>query len=456
MSSLATRASALHTRIRDGAWRHATAVAILAIAIVDIRLHEGVPLLWPLRLALVSAVGGTVLVLINSRPEALRRAMHDPLLKLTALYFGWAAVSAPLGIYASHSISNLRALLPTLLTQFLVLAVPTDRVSLHKILRGTVVAAALGGVLSFVVGRSSGDGRLSGVGSFDANDLAAIMALVVPIGLGMMSRARGAMTKVFYAGMVAMIVATMAATASRGGVIAIFVALAVFIAGQRGVRRFAFLVVAVIGAAATWSFASPMFKDRIGSMFSEGVNDYNYTAYAGRKQIWARGRGYVLNRPIAGVGFANFAVAEGRECVRRGIRGCKWSAPHNAYIQSAAELGVPGFLLFCTVLVGFGRVAFELWRAPRGRTPDGREPVHLPELLAALCGFAAAAYFLSFAYFFMLFGLGGMIGLARRIQLAERAEVPASPQAVPAGPAPARYARQAGRRGGLARLGPAA
>ena len=61
MSSLAARlpSSASH----DGAWRRATAVAILAIAVVDVRIHEGFPFLWPFRLALVSALGGTLLVL---------------------------------------------------------------------------------------------------------------------------------------------------------------------------------------------------------------------------------------------------------------------------------------------------------------------------------------------------------------------------------------------------------
>src|SRR5215207_1632612 len=182
----------------DGAWRRATAVAILAIAVVDIRLHEGVPFLWKFRLALVSAFGGTALILWKSRPEVVRRALRDPLLHVALMYLGWAAVSVPFGLWWGNSVNGLRAFIPAILTQFLILACATDRASLHKLLRGTVVAAAMCGILSFALGRQSGEGRLSGVGSFDANDLAAIMALTVPIALGMMARARDVMTKAFY------------------------------------------------------------------------------------------------------------------------------------------------------------------------------------------------------------------------------------------------------------------
>src|SRR6185295_7168359 len=131
--------------------------------------------------------------------------------------------------------------------------------------------------------------------------------------------------------------------------------------------------------------------------------DYNMTSDVGRVKIWKRGIGYMLDRPLFGVGMRNFQVAEGTISPRARLRdrgvGVWWGAAHNTYVQAGAELGVPGLLFF----LGMFATAFaSLRRAARNALrvrPAGSEVSRLAQsLMAALVGFAAGAVFLSLAY----------------------------------------------------------
>jgi O-antigen ligase len=169
----------------------------------------------------------------------------------------------------------------------------------------------------------------------------------------------------------------------------------------------ALMAVAVIGL---WNF-SPTFSARIDSIINvEG--DYNLTDETGRKAVWARGRGYIRENPLVGVGAGNFGVREGLYFQQEyfGQRGGKWSAAHNAYVQAYADLGLIGGSIFVALLIWGVIATLGLWRGVRGMAGL----VHRPEYLAALCAFIASSVFLSHAYYFPLLALLGIIAVARR------------------------------------------
>jgi putative inorganic carbon (HCO3(-)) transporter len=125
--------------------------------------------------------------------------------------------------------------------------------------------------------------------------------------------------------------------------------------------------------------------------------DYNQTAETGRLQIWSRGIGYMLQNPVLGLGPGNFQTAEGTlspmaERQQFGI-GVRWNAPHNSFVQVAAELGMPGVALYVAVIVS----AFRALR----RSADPLTPA----LIASLLGFVVGSFFLSLAYSEMLYTL---------------------------------------------------
>jgi O-antigen ligase len=123
------------------------------------------------------------------------------------------------------------------------------------------------------------------------------------------------------------------------------------------------------------------------------------TSSEGRWQLWERGIGYMVQRPVFGVGVGGFPTAEGRlsaasrEAQAHG-RGQKWSQPHNSFVEVGAELGVPGLLFFVAML----------WTAARGLR-QAADPGLAVALVAAMGAFAVGGFFLSLAYKEMLYTL---------------------------------------------------
>jgi O-antigen ligase len=170
-------------------------------------------------------------------------------------------------------------------------------------------------------------------------------------------------------------------------------------------------------------------------------DDYNTTAETGRKAVWRRGRGYIREKPLLGVGLGNFPIAEGQALEAANSRG-KWSAAHNAYVQAFAELGLPGGTLLILIIVSGSVVGVRFARGVR----FGDEIVTRPEYIASVASYSVSAIFLSHAYFSPYFALVGLIALADRA--AQFGATAASPHVgVTEVSAPI---RAAGERGGLA------
>lgn len=415
--------------------KHALAVAILTIATVGVRVHENIPLVHLVRPVVLAAYGGLFWLLTQSSAAMFRNATEDKAFKLILAYFGWAIVTAPFALWAGLAVQLTVICFPIVIMCLAVMLCRPDRETLDKCIIGLVVAVSLLG-LATVARRPAEGQRLSAEGTFDPNDLAAVAALCFPFALGLIARGsrKSRLLGIVAAGLCPFVVI---ATSSRGGTMAIVAGSLIFALGSRGNRRVVLIVALVAGAVGAWTFAPDSFRDRMRSI-SALNQDYNTTEYTGRKQIWGRGIGYLIQHPIAGVGLGNFPIAEGGHAERIGIR-TKWSAAHNAYVQAFAELGLVGGGLFVAIFVVALRRAWRLWR-PREASAKA---LHMPEFLASLVSFGVSAYFLSHAYFGLFFALVCLTSLATRAN----AVAEARPQAPPVrGVAAARLARMQGRR----------
>jgi len=397
------------------AWQ--TNLVVLLLAIVAIRLHEVVPALSVLRPALVIGIGGFIALWAASAQRSRDAVLSDPSLRWVALYAVWAAFTVPFAMWPGQAAGTLRSFIPAiLLVAAVLLLVPSER-TIVRVLFGFVVASGLNAIAMVATGQTNPGGRvLVGGGSLDSNDLALVMAITFPLALGLSARLTG-WRRIICLGTAAMLVLSATATGSRGGTIAFLVGSLVFVMGQRGTRKFAFIAALVLVGIVAWFSASNSYRRRMRELV-QGEKDYNYTAYGGRKQIWARARLYTIQHPIVGVGVGNFPVAEGKHLDLLGMVG-KWSNAHNAYLQAFAELGFPGGLIFLGMLISTGLRAAKYWRPKSGRS--GGASYHRPELLAAVFAFAAGSYFLSSAYFYSFFALVGLIALTDRISLRTQA-----------------------------------
>jgi len=147
--------------------------------------------------------------------------------------------------------------------------------------------------------------------------------------------------------------------------------------------------------------------------------DYNRTADNGREMIWRRGISYMLKYPLFGVGGDNFGVAEGTISPLASLQqygiGVRWNAAHNSFVQTGAELGIPGLLLLLAVI---GSAFASLRRIgqlhAKSRVRERGPPQLAQALASSLVGFVVGAFFLSLAYSEMLYTLAGLaVALAK-------------------------------------------
>lgn len=196
---------------------------------------------------------------------------------------------------------------------------------------------------------------------------------------------------------------------SRGGLVALAVALAAFIVVSprwRGRLIVVALVVVVAGIGFYRFAASEDLRARVSSIDNG----------SGRVDLWTVGWRMVEENPIGGVGAGNFSIAAVQYVLQPGsieqeeyfVGTRSQKVVHNTYLEVWAETGIVGLLLFLGV-IGFSLVS--MLRAARAfeRQRDVQMEILARALFVALAAFLAAAFFASREYTkdgWLLLGLG--------------------------------------------------
>jgi O-antigen ligase len=271
------------------------------------------------------------------------------------------------------------------------------------------------------------DGRLGDLVFYDANDFALIMICSIPFAVLFLQRAGGTRRRLLGLVCLGMFVAGIVKSGSRGGFLGLIAVSLYVLLRYRAIPARVRLFAAVAGVALFSIVATGKYWDLIGTILHP-QEDYNWSSQEGRREVWKRGVGYMLSRPVLGVGVAAYPTAEGmlsevgRALASQG-KGFKWSVAHNSFIETGAELGVIGLGVFIAIIVVALRSLARI--SPAGMnafwvTP--REMALAQLLIGALFGFVVAGFFVSaeyFAYLYFLFGL--TIGLQKIIRLRRRA-----------------------------------
>jgi O-antigen ligase len=252
-----------------------------------------------------------------------------------------------------------------------------------------------------------GLGRLGGgQGHFDGNDIGLILVMALPLALLFFFNGKPLTRMLSLACMIGIPV-TIALTGSRGamvGLVVIGVAILITLRRISVVKRASILVAVVTGLF----LAAPSGYWKQMNTLLNITEDYNYSVDYGRKSVAMRGFGYMIDRPLFGVGVANFTRAEGTISPIASARlseglSVEWIAPHNTYVNVGAEMGIPALIIWLSLLLG-GTVG--LWRLRR-RLPaswayESAERKFLSDaclfLPISFLGFAVSSAFLSHAY----------------------------------------------------------
>jgi O-antigen ligase len=376
------------------------------------RAHELVPQLTVLRLGKLSGVP-LVLLAIGRLPRRRLRAAVGTGPGRGVLFIGAMMVlSIPLSIWPGNSFGYVTGQGVILYIMFVTTAAVLVDGKVIPVVLKTLTVAVLAGAAQMLtpwahVAMEGGTPRVHYGFTYDPNDTAALMLVMIPIALYLATRS-GSRSWLWYGASLVM-VAAIVRTGSRGGLLGLgaMVLALVTLATPKHRARFVGAAAATLIAFAAVAGSNSAVRDRFLSTFSSEQTDYNYTAANGRLELWKRGVHYMVTHPVTGVGVANYPVAEltiGSEIKRQqGIYSKHMFTAHNSLILIGAELGVPGLAAFLFVVA----TAFAgLWRVRRGAL-DASAAGNLAAgdlascaaaVMASLSGLFVGGLFLSLSY----------------------------------------------------------
>jgi O-antigen ligase len=405
-------APSVRARVKNS-WGDPLRLALFGLMLLTTsRVHEHFGVLSALRPALLLAGLACAYAFLHPRSLGGTRWLRTWPAKVVVALGVMVCLSAVFGISLGGSAKTiLQDYSKVLVFAFLLMATIRGTADLRAYVWAYVIS---GGVLVwlslFVFGLDKvgpdGLARLNFRHTYDANDVGTV--LLVALGLGLLTFYTSRLKGRLVSGVILLgIGATLAKSGSRGaliGLVAALLALLLLVTHASVVSRLAILVVVIGGLAVA---SPPGYWDQMKTILRP-TEDYNWTEPGGRKQIWLHGLGYMKSYPLFGVGIGNFGRAEGTisEQARNWSpdqAGIRWIAPHNSFVEAGAELGVPGLVLWSSLVLG-GIVAMRRLRRRLPKSWAVGDPEQRFLYLAtsylpvALTGFAASAFFVSFTF----------------------------------------------------------
>lgn len=343
------RSSTAQTPSASSGLSLASIAALLAIAVLVGRLHDAITRGSGSLPAGKVVVALTYAALLLGPTAALFRQLYSTTAGKSFLLFTASLfLSVPFSLHRSASldlsIDFLLGSFPVALVIVLAIRSLDDLERLFKAFIVMVISMGVWIALGFGTVFDGADGpRTTLSGMYDPNDLALVVSCCTAFSIWALRdpalkwRLLGAVGIGLGAYMVAR-------TYSRGGSLALGILLVMAVVVARKTLptwlRLTLIPAAVIGLM----LAPAKYRERLSTLGAVS-QDYNTSARDGRMEIWKRGVGYYAGRPITGVGVGQFSFAEGKYIMAQGTyKAWKWSAPHNMYVEAAAELGTLGLL----------------------------------------------------------------------------------------------------------------
>jgi exopolysaccharide production protein ExoQ len=389
-------------------------------------------------LVIVAAAG-----LLAGSPRAVRANFFRAQKRLTILllaFLAWEFLTVIWAPNTSDVFYSLSRWIPNFLMFYIVYAAVEDREDLLTLLAFFLLAAAISAAIAIASPppASAYQSVARNGGLFDPNALAAVLVAGFSLCVAMTCMRLSSLARLAAGAAAGLCIAGILLSVSRGGLIALAVALivAVCIAGRWRFKLAAItLLVVFIGVGYFEIVVSPAVRDRLTQ------NDGG----SGRTTIWQVGWREVKANPIAGVGAGNFSVA-GVNYVQRpgptthldGASGGYFvdtpTVAHNTYLEVLAEGGIPALGLFLAILAFSLGCMRKAWLASR-RSRDLDLELIAYGLFAGLVGFLVASFFLSQEYskqLYILLAMGPVL-----LKVTGVRDLPTTSLRIPASPAAA-------------------
>jgi O-antigen ligase len=357
---------------------------------------------------------------------------------------GLAVFSALFGISLGGSAKfMLDSYWKTLVLAFLIIAAVRGPRDLYTLVWAFVISVLILSYTSlfvFKVQHYQGYDRLANLNTYDANDLG--LVLVYGIGLALLTfhSSRGA-GRIVSGITIIGCAAGIAKSGSRGAFLGLLMLGIALLFLAKGVSAGKKLMIILAAAAGLSVFAPAGYWHQMQTILHP-EQDYNWNTVNGRRQVFERGLGYIEQYPLFGLGIGNFGKAECTISERAkeygGSGPIRCMPPHNAYLESAAEVGIVGGILFVALIPGSIFMLLRMRRRMprRWATGDAEERflAAAPTYFAVgVAGFSLGASLLSFAWTDVTYFIAAInAGLIVAVRVKMNQEAAARGQAVPA------------------------
>jgi O-antigen ligase len=380
------------------------------------------PILKTIRIALLAAV---VAIAAHAMDATVRREPVTPSgteTSITVALLGWTVLTLPFSMWPGGSFALLTdQYIKALVFFWMIAAIVTNRERLTTLAWSLTVCSiplALSALMHFAKGDFLSTGtsiqRIEGYAglSGNPNDLALTLNLLIPFTGALLFTTRSWFGRALAAFALFVSIPAVIVTFSRAGFLTL---VAIGIMGVICfIRRGAVLpAVGLIVLALVIAPALPNgYVDRVSTIVDI---DADPTGSAqGRWTDYQVATDVVIANPVLGVGLGQDILA------LNAARGrATWRSVHNAFLEYAVDLGIPGILLFLSLLfVSFG-TARRVERYARRARSLWDVGVFASAAQIALVAFAVAALFHPIAYQFYFFCVAGLAVAVRNVSRTE-------------------------------------
>ena len=404
----ATPASAREEEAASGTLAFRAVMAFTFILVVAPQVY--LSFLRPLRLAMLAALVGIGAHVVDRLASGRPVTVASREILLTAALVVWAAVTVPMSYWPGGSAAFLFDLYFKTVAIFWLLANAVDRVDrLRTVAWGLSLMAlplALTGLRNFFSGaflKGGGGDRIvgyEGALTSNPNDLALLLNLILPLTLALIGMAHTPVQRGLLIALALLETAGVIVTFSRAG----FLTLAVILTIQlwRMARRGAvgWAAVALVVGLAGAAVLPGGYLARLGTILDIDSDRTGSAQLRWRDSVVAAR--YVADHPLvgAGAGMNTLALNE--------ARGATWSKVHNAYLEYAVDLGLPGVVLFVLLVLACLHRVRSVRRRAAAASGLGELACLAEGLQTSLIAFAVAAFFHPVAYHFYFYYLAGL------------------------------------------------
>lgn len=371
------------------------------IVVLVLRPADHFPALATMQPAKVVAVVAILSLVVTKLFHSDMRLSRAPQGKWMLALAGGVLLSSILSTHPSASLELFADVFVKMLIMYglLVHLVTTkpQAVRLHLALGLCTVGLALLAVYVRGSGLATVEGNRAAIVGLlsDPNDLALILVVYVPLFTELFLGTRG-LQRLGSGLMLAVLIAGIMATVSRGGVLGLVAAMA-FTFYDRGSVSLRLLLVPTLAAMMLGMLVLAGLNDRSSGAYKHGEID---ASAQGRLDIWASGVRMAARNPVSGVGFGQFPD----NYLAYASNPAEWESrdAHNSFIKAAAETGLVGFIPFMALVFLTFRVAYQRRKADVPEDSPIERAVRR-SVFPSMMGFCVAAFFLSQCWSWFLF-----------------------------------------------------